>query len=498
MGSHVLLIYPPDREEFITPETPPLGLAYLASFVKSQMEGGTKVSILDLNLHRMNKEQFRESLLKLDEKPDIVGIGGIVTVFKHFLWMSKVCKEIFPDSLLVAGGSLASTVPHLLFRHSPVDVCVKGEGEFALLGIIKSLEHGIDKGDMQHIKGIFLWDEGKGSLVETSPRPRISDLDIFGMPAYDLLDVEQYAVNGIKNLKGYAKDLPSHILSPDNLHMTVISSRGCVGRCTYCYRQFSKIGTNSTDFLKRHIMFLYNQFGINIVSFIDELFNLSEERMNDMYSCLREIKEMIPSFHFRIAARADMISVESLKKLKEAGCFQITYGLESGSPKMLKIMKKRVTVEQNRNAVIAARDAGLYCVPQFVIGLPGENRETLVETINFIKSIDFWSFVSIHLANAYPGTEIYQDAKKKGLIDNEFAYVSSLAGTGRYPLQLAEIPQKEMMGILRKYLALRQVRLIFKKNNFLNGVFDLVAWIKKIAWRRLKKGIKCQHLSLPR
>ena len=498
MGSHVLLIYPPDREEFITPETPPLGLAYLASFVKSQAEGSCKVSILDLNINRITKEEFREGLLKLDEKPDIVGIGGIVTVFNHFLWMSKICKEIFPDSLLVAGGSLASTVPHLLFRHSPVDVCVKGEGEFTLLEIVKSLERGADKGDMRYIKGIFIWDKGKDSLVETSPRPRASDLDIFGMPAYDLLDVEQYAVNGIRNLKGSGQDFPPQILSADNLHMTVNSSRGCVGGCTFCYRQFSKIGMNSTDFLKRHIMFLYNQFGVNIVSFVDELFNISQERMNNMYSCLREIKERIPNFHFRIAARADLISVEFLKKLKEAGCFQIIYGLESGSPKILQMMKKRVTVEQNRSAVIAARDAGLHCAPQFIIGLPGETRETLIETINFIKSIDFWTFLSIHKANAYPGTEIYQDAKNKGLIGDEFAYVSSLAGTGQYPLQLAEIHPKEMMGILRKYLVIRQVRLIFKNTNCLIGVFALLIWITKIAWLRLKKGIKCQHLSLQR
>lgn len=231
---------------------------------------------------------------------------------------------------------------------------------------------------------------------------------------------------------------------------------------------------------------------------MDELFNISQERMNDMCSCLREIKEKIPNFHFRIAARADLISVEFLKKLKEAGCFQIIYGLESGSPKILRMMKKRVTVEQNRSAVIAARDAGLHCAPQFIIGLPGETRETLIETINFIKSIDFWPFLSIHKANAYPGTEIYQDARNKGLIDDEFAYVSSLAGTGQYPLQLAKISPKEMMGILRKYLIIRQVRLIFKNTNYLIGAYTLLSWIIKIAWLRLKKGIKCQHLSLQR
>jgi len=113
--SQVLLIYPPDRQEDQSPETPPLGLAHLASFIRSQLD--CKVSIWDLNLNRISQDQFRENLLKLEDKPDIIGIGGIVTVFNNFLWMSKICKEVFPESLLMAGGSLASTVPHLLFTH---------------------------------------------------------------------------------------------------------------------------------------------------------------------------------------------------------------------------------------------------------------------------------------------------------------------------------------------------------------------------------------------
>ncbi len=93
-------------------------------------------------------------------------------------------------------------------------------------------------------------------------------------------------------------------------------------------------------------------------------------------------------------ARADIIDTEHLKKLKKTGCFQIFYGLESGSQKMLDLMKKCITVEQNRRAVVATRDAGLHCVPQFVLGLPGEDRGTLSETLNFVKSVDFWSYTS--------------------------------------------------------------------------------------------------------
>jgi anaerobic magnesium-protoporphyrin IX monomethyl ester cyclase len=475
MSSHILFIYPPEREENLYPDIPPLGLVYMSSFIRRQLRNKYKITLWDLNLHRITREQFEEKLQKLEDKPDIIGIGGIVTVFKHFLWMSEICKEIFPSSLLVAGGSLGSTVPHLLFKHSPVDICVKGEGEHTLLEIIDNLENGASKSDMLHIQGILLWDAEKNCLIETPPRPRTVDLDIFGMPAYDLLDMQQYAANGIRNLKGYIKDLPPQIFSPGNLHMAVTTSRGCTSRCTFCYRQFPKIELNSPAFVKNHLKFLYHEFGINVVSILDELFNISEKRMYEMISCFTEIKHEIPEFYFRIGgARVDLINTESLKKLKESGCFQIIYGLESGSQKMLDMMKKRVTVEQNRKAVIAARDAGLHCVPQFITGLPGEDRDTLKETFKFINSIDFWSYISLHRANAYPGSEIYQYAKDKGLIKNEFEYVSSLAGTNVYPLQLADISAKEIKRMLARYTIMREARLAFKNKNLLMAIFVLI------------------------
>ncbi|HDY90206.1 MAG TPA: radical SAM protein [bacterium] len=477
----VLLIYPPvNSEKFIASTTPPLGLAYLASFVRSQMPGDCKVLIWDLNLHIISKEQFKEKLLKLDEKPEVIGIGGIVTVFKSYLWISKICKEIFPDALLIAGGSLAGTIPHLLFKHSPVDICVRGEGEFTLLEIIKTFKDGGGKKDMQHIKGIFLWDEKKGSLLETPSRPRISNLDILGIPAYDLLDIEQYDANATRNRRNYAKDLPPQVYSPGNLRMSLMTSRGCIGRCTFCYRHFSAIKMNSSEFVKKHIMLLHNRFGVNVFEIMDELFNISEKRVNELIACFQEMKQRIPRFCFSIGgARADLINIELLRRLKEAGCFQIIYGLESGSPKILRMIKKGVTVEQNRRAVLATRDAGLCCVPQFVVGLPGEDRDTLIETLRFAKSIDFWSYLSFHWANAYPGSEIYQYAKEKKLIKDEFSYVSSLSATCQYPLQLANISQKEMIKILRKYFTVREIRLIFKNNNFLIAIYISTIWFTK-------------------
>jgi len=474
---HILLIYPSDREGYSTPEVPPLGLAHLASYIKNNIKNEYKVNLWDLNLDRISFEQFKERLLKLEEKPDIIGIGGIVTVFNQLLCMSKICKEVFPKAILVAGGSVASTIPHLLFKHSDIDICVEGEGEVTFFEIIKRIERGAGKDDLKDIAGLSLWDPKNQKVIHSPYRQSVSNLDLLGMPEYDLIDVKRYAENGIFNLRSYGRDLPSEIFFDCNLHMPIVTSRGCIARCNFCYRQFPKIELNSPDFIREHIFFLHDKYGINVITFVDELFNVSERRLNEMIRSLGEVREKIPDFYFRIGgARTDVISDLAMNKLRDLGCFQIIYGLESGSQKMLNLMKKKITVEQNYRAVIAARKAGIHCVPQFIIGLPGENASTLKETLKFIRSIDFWSYLSLHNANAYPGSEIYQYALDKGLIKDEFSYVSSLAGTNIYPIELAEIPSKNIKAILRRFMIMRE----FRKNGLLAGFSMLFHKLTKI------------------
>lgn len=481
-GCNVILIYPPHRDKISASEVPPLGMAYLASFVRKQMGDACTVSILDININRINQQQFKEQLLLLDKKPDIIGIGGIVTVFRHFLWMSKICKEIFPDTLLVAGGSLASTVPHLLFMRSPVDVCVKGEGEITFLEIIQKIAQGFDREELRRVSGVSLWDAKKQEIINTPARKAALDMDIFGMPAYDLLDMGKY----VTGFTGYGRDLAAEVAAPDNRHMAITTSRGCTDRCTFCYRQFSAVRMNSAGFVKNHILYLYEHFGVNVFSFIDELFNISEKRVNELCECFMDLRRKIPNLYFRAEGRADIVNIGMLKKLKDAGCFQINYGLESGSPKMLQLMKKRITVAQNREAVLATKEAGIHCVPQFLIGLPGETRETLAETFKFIESIDLWSYVCIHKANAYPGSDIYRYAMERGLIRDEFSYVSSLADSASYPLQLGEISEKEMMMQVRRYLIKRQARLIFRSHNAVVGGALFIAWLFINILRKIK------------
>jgi len=465
---NILLIYPPHEEKVQNVTFPPLGLAYLASVLQKR---NYHTVILDLNLNRVSDHMLRERLFKMESPPDIVGIGGIVTSFKNIISIAKICKDIFPRALFVCGGSAGSTVPHLLFGHTPIDICVGGEGEETLLEIVRTIENGAEKDDLIDIPGVISCkSDNSKELLFGPPRNHIKDLDVIGFPAYELIDVETYSRNGIRDILVYKDDL-SIKLDRRSRHMSVLSSRGCIGNCSFCYRQFSKIGLFSGEHVKNHILFLNNKYGVNIISFDDELFNITRERVSELVVSLSEVKKKVPDFFFRVnGARVDRIELDQLKALRDIGCFQITYGLESGSQKILDLMNKKVTVEQNRTAVVWAREAGLHCVPQFIVGHPGEDKVALNETFQLARAIDFWNTECFHYANAYPGSRIYDDAKGKGLIPDEFEYVIKLGGTDKYLIPLGDIRPYQLHALVLRYQAKRRIKKLFANNNFLIAI----------------------------
>jgi radical SAM superfamily enzyme YgiQ (UPF0313 family) len=156
---------------------------------------------------------------------------------------------------------------------------------------------------------------------------------------------------------------------------------------------------------------------------------------------------------------------------------------------MLDIMNKKTTVEQNRAAVVMTRDANLKSTPQFVVGHPGETRETLKETLQFAQSIDFWDTIAFHYANAYPGSAIYRDAMEKGLITDELAYVEKLAGTNQYLLPLGEIPPNELKKLVEWFIAKRTIKKLYENNHIILATVILLHKIMRKLLRNLKERV---------
>ncbi|MFH1616279.1 MAG: radical SAM protein [Planctomycetota bacterium] len=462
---------------------PPVGLGYIAGVL---IKAGHEVSIMEINAHRYTCEQVVRMLRNYRPCPDIIGIGGIVSTYKYVKWLTKEIKEIYPHIPLVVGGSVGSSIPDLILKYSSADLVVDKEGELTMLEIAGEMEKG--NRDLRKVAGVFYRNGDGQRIVHSGVRERIKDLDSLPFPAYHLLPMEIY-INNICEDPFYKKTLE---VSGENRHMMLITSRGCTDKCTFCFRQFPKIAMNSASYVSEHILHLHSRYGVNRFTFMDELFIISRRRAIKLIDALKKLNRSINLLYRIASARADTVDMELLKGLKDSGCVSIVYGLESGSDRMLSSMKKRTTAEQNYKAVSLTHQAGLHTIPQFVVGLPGESETTLKETLRFADSIDFWEGVGFHYANPYPGTEIYEDAKKRGLIDNEDAFVEGLAGTDKYPLQLGEISFAEMKHLLRNFTILHVIRKNIRGNGYFFGICKTIVYFSvKIISELIKKLLEC-------
>ena len=196
---------------------------------------------------------------------------------------------------------------------------------------------------------------------------------------------------------------------------TVITSRGCVARCTFCHRWQKGLRIFSVDRVMNHIQFLMENYNVGFVSFGDEDFGASERWVNNFIEKIASLDIL-----YRIsAARVDHISLPLLKRLRETGCIAIHHGFESGSNHILKVMEKRATVEENTNATLWAHEAKLQTVPALVVGMPGETYSTIQETSKFVQTItEYYPYepiVSPNLLVALPGTPV-EYARFKGFL----------------------------------------------------------------------------------
>ena len=383
----VLLIFPPTRMNDL-PRNFPTGLGIIAAILRQE---GHAVTVLDINGNRFSKEYVEKFIAK--EKFDIVGIGGLLTVYNYVKWLVPIIKKKNPQIPVVLGGSIGSNVPELSLTKLKVDYVVDGEGEITAPKLFKALEN---KDDVEHIKGI--WFLKNAVPYCTGPCERVSDLDEVPWPAWDLFPMKKYLQNPVV---GFGKDLD------------LITSRGCPYQCIFCYkiggRYYRQMSIKKVISEIKNLIEIYK---LDFISFQDNEFMIDKNWVKEF--CHKPNEENI-NIQWSCTGRVNLVDEEIVKTMKDAGCTSISFGIESGSQKMLDIMKKAVTAEQAKNAITLVKNIGLRCPCSFMIGLPGETKETIEETIQFCKDINM-ALTALMFAAPYPGTELFEMAKKAGKI----------------------------------------------------------------------------------
>ncbi|MBS3095470.1 cobalamin-dependent protein [Candidatus Woesearchaeota archaeon] len=395
MKKKILLTVPPWRQKtyehakvrVAAPNHPMMALATVAAPLVNR---GCDVRILDLDLHDDMEKALREMLQEFN--PDYVGITGTTPYYNLIVKVADIAKDVDKNIVTVVGGVHASIFPEEMARQESVDISVYGEGDFTIPEII-------DSKDLSEVKGICYKENGK--IVKNLPRPLLQNLDELPFPAWNLFDISRYNV--------------SHLVAKKSPVGAIETSRGCVYGCTYCNKLIQgrtfrvKSAKRTVDEMEYMV-----KCGFKEIHVIDDGFSTDLQRAKDICSEIIGRGLKVPWNLFN-GIRVDRVDLELLEKLKNAGCYQISIGVESGNQNVLDTVNKGIKLEDIRRAVKLAKKAGIDIQGYFMLGLPADTRESMQDTINFAKELNL-DKVKFAITTPFPGTMLYYEYEKKGLI----------------------------------------------------------------------------------
>lgn len=414
----ILLINPPIRE-WAKPNVLPLGLGYIASALRNS---GHEVEVIDINAYRWSPEKVEEKIKDADF--DIAGIGAIVTVYKYVNWLMQIVRKHHAKKKIIVGGSVGTSIPHIVLGKTQADIVCIGEGEVTVVKLVEAINK---KQDLSLVDGI--WFRGKdGKIYRNKSRLPIKDLDTIPLPAWDLFPIDIYLKNPVgapnrnKWINGTADD--NTVLS-----MNLSGTRGCPYRCIYCYHDFMGqwYRHRSPQNIIMEMKVLHEKYGVKYFHFIDDEFCMKKNFVHDFCKLVKS--EFAGKITWGCSGRVNLMTEDLIANMADAGCVLIGYGIESGSQKMLDVMKKGVTVEQAKEAVRLTKKHLGWADCSFMIGTPGENWETVKETVNFCKELGLNPEV-IFFTTPYPGTELYKMALSHVKIADEEEYILGLGEQG--------------------------------------------------------------------
>jgi radical SAM superfamily enzyme YgiQ (UPF0313 family) len=396
----IVLFRPPDplQDSALLSHTRPMNLAYLAAVLRT---AGFDVTIIDYETTPFSERHLQQVLSAL--RPAVAGISCTTPVITSAARLAGAIKASAPQTVTVIGGSHASALPEDTMTEFPAfDYLVVGEGETTLLELCLRIRDG---GNDSAIDGLVF--RSAGVVTRTAPRRLIDDLDTIPFPARDLID---YSAQAGHSSRGFS----------NKLHSTeLFTSRGCPVGCSFCAIQATfgrSVRFRDPAFIEEEISRMVREQNFNHAVIADDTFTLLPDRA----AAICEILSRSSIESWNCDTRVNTVSLELLKTMKRCGCEKVAFGVESGSQRMLDLIGKGITIEQVRNAVYWAKQAGIKHIEgNFIIGCdPSETYADLEETKKLITSLP-WTFVSVAVIVPYPGTPVRERMLSAGLIDRE-------------------------------------------------------------------------------
>ncbi len=397
----ILLINPPAENELkgnnppIVDEergyNPPLGLLYLAA--QLERAGGHEVAVLDAQVEELSYPQFREAIVR--HGPDVVGITAMTFTLIDVLQTARLVKELDPAIPVVLGGPHVHLYPNETIARPEVDYLVLGEGEAIFQQLVDNLHR---PEELEHVRGLVF--RRNGQVVNTGPPDLRDDLDAIPFPARHMTPYHKY----------------SSLMAKRSPITTMFTSRGCPYQCIFCDRPHlgkrfrARSATNVVDEMEACL-----ELGIHEFLIYDDTFTIQRQRVLDI---CREIRRRKLDVGWDVRARVNTVDAELLRHMAAAGCERIHYGVEAGTDRMMKVLRKGIPVEQARRAFRDTKAAGIGTLAYFIIGSPTETREDIAATMRLARELRP-DYVHITIMTPFPGTQLYFRGLEQGLIERD-------------------------------------------------------------------------------
>jgi radical SAM superfamily enzyme YgiQ (UPF0313 family) len=422
----ILLTLPFDRSHHRM--SPDLGLGYLAAVLRQQ---GHSVELL-LSLQRFTSPDAFVAHVRQGSY-DLIGLKTFSCQILATRETLSLIRRAAPDATIVLGGAHVSADPEHAFAFFPqADYAVQGEAERGLSALARALDEDRLPAAEPTVPGL-IWRDGETTRVNALGL--VDDLDSLPLPAWDLMPPAEFP------------DLPFNGYSRRHPIAPMILTRGCPFRCTFCgagIMNGHRVRTRSAENVMAEIRLLTQEYGVREIQFYDS--NCAHRA-----GPLRQVLQQIIDEGIDITwcapngIRLDSVDAELVRLMKDSGCFQVNVGIESGSPRILKQIRKGITPDLARRAVRLLRAGGLEVVGFFMMGFPGETRDEIRQTIRLALELPLTG-ASFSIYSPLPGTEDYRQLWKDGHPDldavNALDFVS-------YENNLSEVPARELRAMQR-------------------------------------------------
>lgn len=427
----------------------PLGLGYLASYLRSEgipcsvyngdlsgtaggSEGTTSCAVL-LSRHNTYKQALHDETGEVwrdlkatvaSAEPDVVGITVMSAKLESAINVARLVKSLRPGCKVVAGGPHATICPDDLMRFDDVDFVVRGEGEQTLLELCRTI--GGKGGDLDRIDGLSF--RRAGSVVHNAPRALDKNVTRFPYPTREeYLGLERY---------------------PKSTIGSMMTSRGCPYDCTFCNAKATwtrRVRYRDVDNVIEEMTLLKQKYAVPSYNFCDDSLTANRKRTEELLGKVISGGLNLP---WACTTRTDLLDEDLVKLMVEAGCYTIGIGLESGSDRMLEIIKKHITMSEFRKACAMLDRHNVNYGVFLMVGFPEETEEDIRKTIDYVRTSRAPS-ICLSIFTPYPGCESYERAKEMGMIDGDLDW-SNLSHQSPENYFCHGVPRERFVDLVRE------------------------------------------------